>query len=100
MTVITQMPRIDGSANQELAGDGSAALTRRVQFANEKFRAKAVQPDLVTEGLCGGLMAKLMVCSDEEGRTETWEVGRLKSAKKVNINLPQGGTTVVAVIFV
>ena len=42
----------------------------------------------------------LMVDSDEEGRTETWEVGRLKSVKEVNINLPQGGTTVVALIFV
>ena len=45
------------------------------------------------------LMAKLMVVIDGESRTEKWEVGRLKSAKKVSVALPQEGATVAASLF-
>ena len=76
------MARIDGSANQELAGDDSAALTGRVEFSHERFRAKTFQPTEVTADLSSGLMAKLVIDTDDDGRTETWQVGRLKSAKR------------------
>jgi hypothetical protein len=95
-----KMARIDGSENQVLTGDDSAALTKRVEFSHERFRAKNVQPTEVTGDLTSGLMAKLMVSIDDDGRTETWEVGRLKSAKEVRVVLPQGGTAVSCYIFV
>jgi hypothetical protein len=36
----------------------------------------------------------------DDVRTETWEVGRLKSAKEIRVAQPQGGTTVSTFIFV
>ena len=45
------------------------------------------------------LMAKLMVAIDGESRIEKWEVGRLKSAKKASVALPQEGATVAASLF-
>ena len=46
-------------------------------------------------------MAKLMVSTDDDGgRTETWEVGRLKFVKDLSVALPQGGFTPSAFIFV
>jgi hypothetical protein len=45
------------------------------------------------------MMAKLMMETEGETRTEKWEVGRLKSAKKISVALPQGGTTVAAFLF-
>ena len=45
------------------------------------------------------LMAKLMVDIEGSVRTEKWEVGRIKKAKKVNVTLPQGGVTVAAFLF-
>ena len=94
------MARIDGSAIQELTGDDSAALTGRVEFSHERFRAKTFQPTEVTADLCSGLVAKLMIDTDDYGRTETWQVGRLKSAKEVRVDLPQGGTAVSCYTFV
>ena len=44
-------------------------------------------------------MAKLMIETEGETRTENWEDGRLKSAKKISVALPQGGTTVAAFLF-
>ena len=45
-------------------------------------------------------MAKLMVVTEGQTRTEKWEVGRLKSHKKINVALPQGGVTVAAFLYV
>ena len=45
-------------------------------------------------------MAKLMVVTEGQTRTEKWEVGRLKSHKKINVPLPQGGVTVAAFLYV
>jgi hypothetical protein len=95
-----KVARIDGSANQELAGDDSAALTGRVEFSHERFRAKTYQSIEVNADLNSGLMAKLMIDTDDDGRTETWQVGRLKSAKEVRVVLPQGGTAVSCYTFV
>ena len=44
-------------------------------------------------------MAKLMVDTEGSVRTEKWEVGRIKKAKKVKITLPEGGVTVAAFLF-
>ena len=44
-------------------------------------------------------MAKLMIETEGDTRTEKWEVGRIKSAKKISVALPQGGTTVAAFLF-
>lgn len=41
----------------------------------------------------------LMVVTEGSVRTEKWEVGRIKKAKKVNVTLPQGGVTVAALLF-
>ena len=92
--------RLDGSANRALAGDGSDVLTSRVEFSHARFRTKTTQPIEVTAKLCGGLMAKLMVHTEAGVRTEEWSVGRLKSAKPVRVAMPQGGATVVALLFV
>ena len=49
--------------------------------------------------LVGRMMAKLMVETEGDTRTEKWEVGRLKSHRKVSVALPEGGTTVAAFLF-
>ena len=90
--------RIDGSANKQL-DDGSKELTARAEFSSEKYQAKQQQPAAVDDKLVGGMMAKLMVETDGDTRTEIWEVGRLKSHKKVAVTLPQGGTTAAAFLF-
>ena len=63
-------------------------------------RAKTFRPTEVTRDLSLGLMAKLMIDADDAGRTETWQVGRLKSAKEVRAVLPQGATGVSCYTFV
>ena len=90
--------RISGSANEQL-DDGSKELTARVEFSSEKYQAKAQQPSEVGDRLIGGMMAKLMIETEGDTRTEKWEVGRIKSAKKISVALPQGGTTVAAFLF-
>ena len=60
---------------------------------------KPKQPEEVNDSLVGGMMAKLMEVIDGESRTEKWEVGRLKSAKKASVALPQEGATVAASLF-
>ena len=83
--------RIDGSSNKEL-DDGSAELTARLEFSSEKFKAKAshCQPTEVSDSFHGALMANLMIDTEGSIRTEKWEVGRIKKAKKVNVALPEG----------
>ena len=90
--------RIDGSSNEQL-DDGSKELTARVEFSSEKYQVKPQQPVTVDGSLNGGMMAKLMIETEGETRTEKWEVGRLKSAKKISVALPQGGTTVAAFLL-
>lgn len=90
--------RIGGSSNEQL-DDGSKELTARVEFSSEKYQVKPQQPVTVDGSLNGGMMAKLMIETEGETRTEKWEVGRLKSAKKISVALPQGGTTVAAFLF-
>ena len=96
-----KMARLDGSANKELAGDGSAVLTGRVEFSSARFRVKAVQPTVVSQGLVGGMLAKIFIVANGDGvRTEVWDVGRLKAVKEISVTLPQGGAAVSALLFV
>jgi hypothetical protein len=91
--------RLDGTANRDLAGDGSETLTSRVEFLHDQFRSKAGQPTEITERLVGGLMAKLMVREEGGIRSEEWVVGRLKSCKAIRVALPQGGAMTSALLF-
>ena len=98
---VAKTARIGGSSNEEL-DDGSKELTStaRVGFSSEKFQVKPQQPVEINDKLVGGMMAKLMVVTEGQTRTEKWEVGRLKSHKKINVALPQGGVTVAAFLYV
>ena len=95
---VAKTARIDGSSNEEL-DDGSKELTARVEFSSDKFQVKPQQPVEINDKLVGGMMAKLMVVTEGQTRTEKWEVGRLKSHKKINVALPQGGVTVAAFLY-
>ena len=93
--------RIDGSSNMPMGDDCVAiAPPRRVEFASENFQVKETQPAQINGSLVGGMMAKLMVTSEEDGtRKEWWEVGRVKNVKTVRVTLPEGGTTVSSFLF-
>ena len=97
---VAKTARIGGSSNEEL-DDGSKELTStaRVGFSSEKFQVKPQQPVEINDKLVGGMMAKLIVATEGQTRTEKWEVGRLKSHKKINVALPQGGVTVAAFLY-
>ena len=93
--------RIDGSSNMPLGDDCVAiAPPRRVEFASENFRVKETQPAQINGSLAGGMMAKLVVTSEEDGTRKEWrDVGRVKNAKAVTVPLPESETIVFSFLF-
>ena len=96
--IVKKLARIDGSSNRTLGGDCGAAPCR-VEFMHDTYRVKANQPAEINSSLVGGLMAKLMIDTEDGINTERWEVGRVKKAVEVTVPLPEGGTTVSAFLF-
>ena len=96
-----KIARIDGSSNIPLGDECiPAAALQRVEFSSERYRVKETQPAQINSSLEGGMMAKLIVSTEEDGtRKEFWEVGRVKKSKEIKVPLPEGGTTVSAFLF-
>ena len=80
--------RIDGSSNKEVTGDRSEELTARAEFKSETHVAMDPQPTSITTDLKGAILAKLTY--DEDTKTETWDVGRVKDVTALSVTGPDG----------
>ena len=80
--------RIDGSSNQAVDGDRSEELTARVEFTSETHVAMDPQPTSITTDLKGAILGKLTY--DDETKTETWDIGRVKDVVALSVTGPDG----------
>ena len=73
-----------------MTGDRSEELTARVEFKSETHIACPDQPTAITTDLKGAMLAKLMY--DDDAKTETWDVGRVKDVIALSVTGPDGQT--------